>query len=68
MFPPRRCQNTETFFDSCFVGYDKAFDSLDRSAIPVFLRHYGVPDPTVADVMQLYHGSAAAVSTRFGLT
>ena len=41
---------------------------MDRRAIPVVLRHYGVPDPAVADVMQLYHGSTAAVSTRFGLT
>ena len=41
---------------------------MDRRAITVVLRHYGVPDPTVAHVMQLYHGSTAAVSTRFGLT
>ena len=41
---------------------------MDRRVIPVVLRHYGVPDPAVADVMQLYHGSSAAVSTRFGLT
>ena len=51
-----------------FVDYSKAFDSVDRRAIPVVLRHYGVPDPVVGDVMQLYHGSTAAVSTRFGLT
>ena len=51
-----------------FVDYCKAFDSEDRRAIPVVLRHHGVPDPAVADVMQLYHGSTAAVSTRFGLT
>ena len=51
-----------------FVDYGKAFDSVDRRAIPVVLRRYGVPDPVVADVMQLYYGSTAAVSTRFGLT
>ena len=51
-----------------FADYGKAFDSVDRRAIPVVLRHYGVPDPAVADVMQLYHGSTAAVSSRFGLT
>ena len=50
-----------------FVDYSKAFDSVDRRAIPLVLRHYGVPDPAIADVMQLYHGSTAAVSTRFGL-
>ena len=37
-------------------------------AIPVVLRHYDVNDPVVADVMQLYHGSTAAVLTRFGLS
>ena len=41
---------------------------MDRRAISVVLRHYGVTDPAVADVMQLYHGSTAAVSTRFELT
>ena len=51
-----------------FVDYSKAFDSVNRRAIPVVLRHYSVPDLAVADVMQLYHGSTAAVSTRFGLT
>ena len=51
-----------------FVDYCKAFDSVDRRAIPIILRHYGVPDQVVADVMQLNHGSTAAVSTSFGLT
>ena len=51
-----------------YADYSKAFHSVDRKAIPVVLRHYGVPDPVVADVMQLHHGSTAAVSTRFGLT
>ena len=51
-----------------FVDYGKAFDSVGRRAILVNLRHYDVPDMAVADVMQLYHGSTAAVSTHFGLT
>ena len=49
-----------------FVDYGKAFDSVDRRTIPVVIRHYGVPDPAVADVIQLHQGSTAAVSTRFG--
>ena len=53
---------------AAFVGYSKAFDSVDRRAIPVVLGHFCVPDPAVADVMLLYHGSTAADSTRFGLT
>ena len=44
-----------------FADYSKAFDSVDRRAIPVVLRHYSVPDPAVADVMQLDHSSTAAV-------
>ena len=51
-----------------FIDYCKAFDSVDIRPIPVILRHYGVPDPVVADVMQLYHSSTAAVSTCLGLT
>ena len=51
-----------------FVDYCKAFDSVDRRAFPVVLRLYGVPDPAVAEVMLLYHGSTAAVSIRFELT
>ena len=51
-----------------FVDYGKAFDSVNRSEIPVVTRHYGVPDPFVVDVMQLHHGSSAAVSTSLGLT
>ena len=50
-----------------FVDYSKASNSVDRRAIQVVLTHYGVPDPVVADVMQLYHGSSVADSTRFGL-
>ena len=55
-------------FTVVFVEYGKAFDSVDRMAIPVDLRHYGVPDPVVADVMQLYHCFTAVVSTFYGLT
>ena len=51
-----------------FVDYSRAFDSVERRAIPVVLRHYGVPDPSVADVIKLHHGPTAAVSTRFGHT
>ena len=51
-----------------FFYHSKAIDSVDRRAILVILRHYGIPDPAVADVMQLYHGPTAAVSTRFGRT
>ena len=49
------------------VDHSKAFDSVDSRAIPVVLRHYAVPDKVIADVMQLYHGYRAAVSTSFGL-
>ena len=51
-----------------FVDYCKAFDSVDRRAIPVVLRHYGFPDTVVADVVHLSQGFTAAVSTRYGHT
>ena len=51
-----------------FVDHSKVFVSVDRRAILVALRHYGVPDPVFADVMQLYHDSTAAISPRFVLT
>ena len=36
-----------------FYEHCKAIDSVDRRAIQVILRLYGVPDPVVTDVMQL---------------
>ena len=41
---------------------------MGKRAIPVVLRHYGVPDPVVADVMQLYHGFSVTIASRFGPT
>ena len=67
-FPLDAARTQKRSLTVVFVDYSKAFDSVDRRAIPVVLRQYGAPDPAVADVMQLYHGSTAAVSTRFGLT
>ena len=40
-----------------FVDNSKALDTVNGRAIQVVLRHYGVPDTVVADVMQLYHSS-----------
>ena len=78
------CLNTEQIMTLCFlldaartqkrsltivfVDHSKAFDSVDRRATSVDLRHYGFPDPVVADVMQLYHGSSAAFTTHIRLT
>ena len=50
------------------IDYSYVFGLVDRWAILVILRHYDVVDTVDADVMQLYHGSTAAVSTRFWLT
>ena len=38
-----------------FVNYSNAFNSVDRRAFQVVLRHFGIPDPVDADVMRLYH-------------
>ena len=51
-----------------FADYSKACDSVDRRAIPVILRNYGVSGQVVDDVMMLCHGPSAAVSTSYRLT
>ena len=65
LFDAARTQ--KRYLTAVFFDYSKAFDAVDRRLIPVILRLNGVPDPVLADVMQLYHGSSAAVSIRFGL-
>ena len=34
-----------------FVDHSKPFDVVDRRAISVVLRHYGITEPVVADVI-----------------
>ena len=67
-FPRRRPQNTDTISDRYLRWLWQSLRFSGQKAIPVVLRHFGLPDPVVADVMQFYHGSIATVLIRFGLT
>ena len=65
----RHCQNTYAFSDSFFCRLLQGLRfSGQNGSVQVVFRHYGVPDLAVVDVMQLHHGSTAAVSNRIGHT
>ena len=51
-----------------FVDFSKAFDSVSRSALPLVLRAYNVPQPLVSAVMAMYQDTRAAVVTPDGLS
>ena len=45
-----------------------AFDSIDRHAIPIVLSKYVVSELLIANVVQVYMGTSAVVSTAHGST
>ena len=51
-----------------FVDFNKAFDSIDRRAIPIALSKYGVSELLIANEMQFYIGTTAVVATAHGNT
>ena len=51
-----------------FVDFNKAFDSIDRRAIPIALSKNGVSELLIANVMQFYIGTSAVVATAYGNT
>ena len=51
-----------------FVDFNKAFDSIDRRAIPIALSKYGVSELFIANVMQVYIGTSAVVAMAQGNT
>ena len=51
-----------------FVDFSMAFDSIDRRAISIVLSKYGVSELLIANVMQFYIGTSAAVATVHGNT
>lgn len=68
----RRVLEEARIHQSCvvcvFVDFKKAFDSVSRSAIPLVLQAYHVPEKLVAAVMALYRNTTAAVITPDGLS
>ena len=51
-----------------FIDFNKAFDSIDRCAISIVLSKYDVSVLFIANVMQFYIGTNAAVATTHGNT
>ena len=48
------------------ADFNKAFDSIDRRAIPMALSKYGVSELVIANVVQFYIGTSAVVATAHG--
>ena len=51
-----------------FVDFQKAFDNLHRSSIPVGLSQYNVPNSVISDIIHMYSDTSAYVSTELGPT
>ena len=51
-----------------FVDFQKAFDTLHRSSIPVIFSQYNVPNCLISDIIQMYSDTSACVSTELGPT
>ena len=52
----------------CFIGYAKAFDSVDHNTLWKILREMGIPDHLTCLLRNLYAGQEAIVRTGHGTT
>ena len=50
------------------ADFQKAFDTLHRSSIPVILSQCNVPTCLISDIIQMYSDTSACVSTELGPT
>ena len=50
----------------CFIGYAKAFDSVDHNTLWKILREMGIPDHLTCLLRNLYAGQEATVRTGHG--
>ena len=62
------CRVTNITASLVFVDFQKAFDTLHRSSIPVILSQYNVPNCLISDIIQMYSDTSACVSMELGLT
>ena len=62
------CRVTNMTASLVFVDFQKAFDTLHRSLIPVILSQYNVPNCLISDIIQMYSDTSACVSTELGPT
>ena len=52
----------------CFIGYSKAFDSVDQNKLWKILQEMGIPDHMTCLLRNLYAGQEATVRTGHGTT
>ena len=52
----------------CFIGYAKAFDSVDHNKLWKILKEMGIPDPLTCLLRNLCADQEATVRTRHGTT
>ena len=62
------CRVTNMTASLVFVDFQKAFDTLHRSPIPVNLSQYNVPICLISDIMQMHSNTSGSVSTELGPT
>ena len=60
------CRITNMTASLVFVDFQKAFETLHRSSIPVILSQYNVPDCLISDITYMYSDTSACVSTELG--
>ena len=51
-----------------FVDFQKVFDTLHRSSIPVILSQYNVPNSLISDITQMYNDTSVCVLMELGPT
>ena len=52
----------------CFIGYAKAFDSVDHNKLWVILKEMGIPDHLNCLLRNLHEGQEATARTGHGTT
>ena len=62
------CRTQKRSATIVFVDFRKAFDTINRGTFQPILTHYGVPQSLIDDVLQMYDGTSASVSTSHGDT
>ena len=62
----REFQKKNIYF--CFIGYAKAFDSVDQNKLWKILKEMGIPEHLICLLRNLYAGQEARVRTEHGTT
>ena len=62
------CRVTNMTASLVFLDFQKAFDTLHRSSIPVILSQYNVPNCLISDIIQMYSDTSACILMELGPT